>query len=51
MMLSLNVIGQGVTSFLTNPKYAFKAAYMSIMIFGAFHFSRMVMSIGSMVFL
>jgi hypothetical protein len=35
------MMGSGIGSFLTNPKYIFKAAYLSTVVFGSFFGARL----------
>jgi ATPase family AAA domain-containing protein 3A/B len=41
MITAFNLAGTGVSNMLNNPKLIAKAVYMSILIFGAFHFTRL----------
>jgi len=41
MITAFNLVGTGVSNALNNPKLIMKAAYMSMLIFGAFHFTKM----------
>ena len=41
MVTSFNLLGQGFSTFLSNPKYMFKVAYMSALMFGAYQATRL----------
>ena len=41
IITAFNLFGSGVSNMLNNPRLIVKAAYMSLLIFGAFHFTRM----------
>jgi len=45
MVTAFNLVGTGVSNALNNPKLIMKAAYMSLLIFGAFHFTRLGVNI------
>jgi ATPase family AAA domain-containing protein 3A/B len=41
MITAFNIVGSQIHSLFTNPKMLMKAAYMSIIIFGCFHGTRL----------
>jgi ATPase family AAA domain-containing protein 3A/B len=51
MVTAFNLLGSGISNALNNPKLILKAAYMSVLIFGAFHFTRMGVNIAQTVLL
>lgn len=40
LVTSFNLAGQGISSFFSSPKYIFKTAYLSAMLFGAYQFTK-----------
>lgn len=40
LMTSFNLAGQGMSTFFSSPKYIFKTAYLSAMLFGAYQFTK-----------
>lgn len=40
LVTSFNLAGQGISTFFSSPKYIFKTAYLSAMMFGAFQFTK-----------
>jgi ATPase family AAA domain-containing protein 3A/B len=40
LVTSFNLAGQGISSFFSSPKYIFKTAYLSAMLFGAYQMTK-----------
>ena len=40
LVTTFNLAGQGISSFFSSPKYIFKTAYLSAMLFGAYQFTK-----------
>lgn len=40
LVTSFNLAGQGLSTFFSSPKYIFKTAYLSAMLFGAYQFTK-----------
>lgn len=51
LVTSFNLAGQGISSFFSSPKYLFKTAYLSAMMFGAYQFTKVAATLVSAGFM
>lgn len=47
IITSFNMLGSALQNIVGNPKFLAKTFYMAVMLFGAFHFTRMTLSIAT----
>lgn len=45
LVTSFNLAGQGLSTFFSSPKYIFKTAYLSAMMFGAYQFTKLAATV------
>lgn len=47
IITAFNMLGSQIQQMLMNPKFVVKAAYLALLMFGAFHVSRLAVALGT----